>query len=163
MNSHLVQGLVVLAFCFSACQSQISIGDKDLKGKWVVKKAKRYADGKEVVYFPMRADGKSEEAGAHDSDMEAICGISVDPALVEFTKYGEVIIGVQSAIEYDRESAVYSYKFRADTLHLVQNMFPENKNPVYVYKAGSDTLVMVYTRVDGESNNKKVLTTYCTR
>lgn len=164
MKLHLIQGSLAIVLCFSACKSQVSLEDKDLKGKWVVKKAKWYTDGQEIVYFPGRANNELTEVAGRKSDMEAMWGTRVDPAIIEFTNYGEAVIGVESAIEFDRESAIYSYKFEKDTLHFIQNMFPElKKNPVHVYKVGADTLVLARTIAAGESSNKQIFTTYYTR
>ena len=151
-------GAALLVLIGTSCKRHASVSPEDLKGVWTVKKAKWYLDGKEVEYLPSSAGEGFAGSDRHKQDMEAMWGTASDPAILEFTKYGEVVIGVKSAIEVEPESAVHKYTFDSDTLRLINT-----NRAIHVTKLGSDTLLFVYEYPSQATASKQVFSEYYTR
>ena len=152
----LIAALLVLIG--TSCNRHASVTPEDLKGVWTVKKAKWYLDGKEVEYFPSSTGENFAGNDKRKQDMEAMWGTANDPAILEFTKYGEVVMGVKSAIEVEPEIAVHKYTFGSDTLRLMHN-----NRTINVTKLGSDTLLLVYEYPSQVTDSKQIFSEYYTR
>lgn len=112
--------LAVLALLGASCSSNSRLQDEDLKGTWVVRKVESYNNGKESVFYPVKS-GEGGYAGTVDN-----------PAVLVFTKHGEVVLGGSLKSSGDR---VLSYKLKGDSLDL------SPFNSIYIGKISTDTLV----------------------
>ena len=111
---------------FISCQQATKISDKDLEGRWILKKTVSYINGKENVFVTP----KSKPGGP-----DYMWGTMEDPIIVEFTKHKEVIMGRVSQIEKKPSTSVHQYTIENDSMTVSGVAF-------HIAKASKDTLVM---------------------
>ncbi|WP_151087723.1 hypothetical protein [Hymenobacter baengnokdamensis] len=138
----------LFALFVMSCSKDHKLEDKDLSGIWTVKKVVCYLNGKEVTSFPAK-DGDGGYAGS-----------TTNPALLKFTKYGELVFS--GGLYKSNGDMVYQYKVKGDSIYLPPY------SPMLIKKVSTDTLVTVNeNKVDyydkSAPHGKWILTFYYTR